>query len=464
MRVPALFRTGVFQLTLVYMALFGTSVATLFIFIYWSTIGSLERQADSTIEAEIRGLAEQYERRGLPGLVEIIRERVLRDTEGRSVYLFVDANLRPLAGNMAYWPEQFNRRGEWVNFVKVNADGREAPARARVLQVGQGFRLMVGRENSELQLVNQDFRRASFWGLGLTMGLALAGGLLMSLQAQRKIAHINRTTRQIIAGDLRQRVPTTGSGDEYEELANNVNAMLDQIENLLAGLRHVGDSIAHDLRGPLTRLGNQLEVLAAEQQPSREGLAHCAAQAEGLLATFNALLRIARVESGAYRSAFADTDLTRVVTDACELYRAAAEDRGIDFKATIADDVTVYGDRELLAQALANLLDNAVKYTPDGGCIEVALRASTATAELEVADSGPGIPDFERKRVLERFARLDQSRSKPGNGLGLALVKAVADQHGGTLGLSDNYPGLRICLTLPRKPVADRGLSARRDA
>ena len=453
MQLPSLLRTGVFHLTLVYMALFGASVAALSAFFYWSTIGSLERQSDSVIEAELTGLAEQYQRRGVPGLVEIIQERARRDTEGRSVYLFVTPDLRPLAGNLGFWPEEFDRRTGWVNFVKVDASRGDIPARARVQQVGQGYMLMVGRANDELALLNQNFRRALIWGIGLTTGLALAGGLLMSLQAQRRVADINRTTRQIIAGDLSRRIPSTGSNDEYEELANNLNTMLDRIENLLSGLRHVGDSIAHDLRGPLTRLGNQLELLAAEKQPSSEGLAMCAQQAERLLATFNALLRIARVESGAYRSAFADLDLSQIVADICDLYQAAAEDHSMQLSSEIAPSIRVFGDRELLAQVLTNLLDNAIKYSPDGGRIDVSLGTDGDRAVVTVADNGPGIPASERDRVFERFARLDQARSKPGNGLGLALVKAVAEQHGGSLQLSDNVPGLIVRLRLPMRPA-----------
>jgi signal transduction histidine kinase len=450
MQLPSLLRTGVFHLTLVYMALFGASVAALSAFFYWSTIGSLERQSDSVIEAELQGLAEQYRSRGVPGLVQIIQERARRDTDGNSVYLFVTPDLRPLAGNLPLWPAELNRRTGWVNFVKIDADSAETPARARVQQVGQeGYMLMVGRANDELALLEQNFRRALFWGIGLTTGLAFVGGLLMSLQAQRRVAEINRTTRQIIAGDLSRRIPSTGANDDYEELAHNLNAMLDQIEKLLSGLRHVGDSIAHDLRGPLTRLGNQLELLAAEKQPSQEGLAMCAAQAERLLETFNALLRIARVESGAYRSAFASLDLSQIIADLCELYHAAAEEHHIQFTNDIAANVRVFGDRELLAQAVTNLLDNAIKYSPEGGRIHVSLSVQNSRAYIAVADNGPGIPASERERVFERFARLDQARSKPGNGLGLALVRAVAEQHGGNLQLSDNIPGLIVRLNLP---------------
>src|SRR5690606_8017532 len=334
------------------------------------------------------------ERRGLAGLATVINERVRRDQEGRSAYLLVDAALRPIAGNIPYWPREFDRRGEWVNFLRSDGAGDYTPVRALVLGVGPGFRLLVGRDVRELDQINAVFRRASVWGLGLTMGLSLLGGILIGFSAQRRVAEINRTTRQIIAGNLNERVPVTGGGDEHDELAENVNAMLDQIEKLMAGLRHVGDSVAHDLRGPLTRLRARLETLAAEPAPSPEGLAECVAQADALLATFNALLRIARIESGAYRSAFGTVDLAVIARDVCDLYQAAADERHIDLACTARTEALVVGDRELLAQALTNLLDNAVKYTPDGGRIDVAVEAATACAAyvLRVADTGPGIP------------------------------------------------------------------------
>ena len=454
MQLPALFRTTVFQLALVYMALFAVSVVALFTFIYWSTVGYLERQTNEIIEAEIRGLAEQAERRGLVGLIDVIQDRVRRDTENRSAYLLVDAGLRRIAGNVSRWPPEFDRSGEWVDFLTPAPDGEYVPVRALVLGVGPGFRLMVGRDIRELERINEVFRRASLWGLSLTIGLSLIGGLLIGWSAQRRVAQINRTTRQIVAGNLSQRVPVRGVRDEHDELAENVNAMLDQIEKLMAGLRHVGDSVAHDLRGPLTRLRARLETLAGEAQPSREGLGECVAQADALLATFNALLRIARIESGAYRSAFATVDLGRIAADMCELYQAAAEERHIELRCEHSAPAPVLGDRELLAQALTNLLDNAVKHTPPGGRIDVRVARNAGAPimyTLTVADTGPGIPAHERERVLERFTRLDQSRSLPGNGLGLALVKAVAEQHDGRLSLRDNAPGLVVELEVPAK-------------
>lgn len=451
-----LFRTSVFQLTLMYMALFAVSVVTLFGFIYWSTIGYLERQTNDVIEAELGGLAEQFRRSGLPGLIDVINERVSRDPEGRSVYLLVEDNppdLRPVVGNLAYWPPEFNQPSTLVSFRLTTASGEQVPYRAYVQAVGP-FRLLVGREVRELARINDVFRDAAFWGLGLTMGLALIGGVLVGRGAQRRTAQLARTTRQIIAGDLSQRLPLTGSHDEHEELAKNVNAMLDQIETLLAGIRHVGDSIAHDLRSPVTRLRTRLEILLEDPSPSKERIAECLEQADALLETFNALLRIARVESGVYRSAFARIDLAEIVTDVCELYQAAAEERKIDLICRTHTRATVFGDRELLAQALTNVLDNAIKYTPEGGRVHVDLAAIGGRVTVSVADSGPGVPLADRERVLARFSRLDQARSKPGNGLGLALVRAVAEQHDGKLVLRDNAPGLIVVLDLPAAPAA----------
>ena len=449
LRLPKLFRTSVFQLTLIYVGVFGLSVVAISAFVYWSTVGYLERQTDAIIEVELAGLREQFERLGPPGVVATVKDRVARNGDGRSIYLVTDFVGRPVAGNLSGWPAIPLSELGWVTFTGRDVDGNERPIRAFTTPISrQGF-LLVGRDVRELLAINSVFRSAALYGLTLMMGFALAGGIVMGLSAQRRVAEINRTTREIMAGDLSRRAPIRGTRDEHDELAANINAMLDQIESLLTSMRHVGDSVAHDLLGPLTRLRNRLESLATAETPSREELMACVAQTEGVLATFNALLRIARVESGAYRSAFATVDLGRIARDVCELYQAAADERGLELAARLDADVEVFGDRELLAQALTNLLDNAVKYTPRGGKIEVSLTRTPETARLAVADSGPGIPAGERERVLERFARLDQARSLPGNGLGLALVKAVAAQHHGKLVLGDNAPGLVVTMELP---------------
>jgi signal transduction histidine kinase len=463
MPLPAILRTSVFQLTILYVVLFGVSVATLGWFIYRSTIGYLENQTDVVIEAEINGLAEQFRQlqsqRGLSealqGLARTIDSRRERASSGeRFSYLLIDGNYRRLAGNLTgRWPAPPDMIEGWVEFTVPDADnGGEVPVRARVLGVGfevTGIRMLVGREVRELEQINERFLRALTVGFGLTMLLALGGGLALAFSAQRHVSELSRTTRRIIAGDLSQRIPVGGARDEHAELARSVNTMLDQIENLMAGLRHVGDSIAHDLRGPLTRLRTRLEKLAQEESPSHESVVECLAQADGVLATFNALLRIARVESGAYRKAFATIDLGPIVADVADLYQATADDKLVELRRRIIDSALVFGDRELLAQALTNLLDNALKHTPAGGHIDLELRRHDKTIDVIVADSGPGVPAEDRERVLQRFARLDEARSTPGSGLGLALVRAVADQHDAKLHLTDNGPGLRVRMTLP---------------
>ena len=449
MRLPRLFRTSVFRLTLAYMALFALSVGALSAFIYWATLGYLDTQTDAIIEAEFNGLYEQYERASIRGLGAVITERMARDTERRSFYLLTDAIGRPLVGNanVATWPAAAEGAGrQWVDFVQSDSD---TPVRALVQRVGPGFRLLVGRDIRELRAIRQVLRRASFYGITLTLALALVGGVLLAVSAERRLAELNRTTRQIMAGDLSRRAPLKGSDDEHDELAQNINAMLDQIQHLLDGMRHVGDSVAHDLRGPITRLRNRLETVAAAEHPSRDDLSDCVTQLDQVLATFNALLRIARVESGAYRSAFTTVDLAPIVRDVCELYQAAAEERQIALSADAQASVEVYGDRELLAQVLTNLVDNAVKYTPEGGTVRIELARGGDTALLRVADSGPGIAPDDRERVLQRFSRLDRARSQPGNGLGLALVNAVTLQHHGRLTLGDNRPGLVVTVELP---------------
>jgi signal transduction histidine kinase len=314
--------------------------------------------------------------------------------------------------------------------------------------VGRKLRLLVGRDVRELVQLERVFERAAVFGVGVVLLLALLGGVLMSLSAQRRVSEINRTARQIIGGDLARRVPVAGSGDEYDSLAVNINAMLDQIESLLEGVRHVGDSIAHDLKTPLTRLRNRLERLTVSAPANSSDIEGCVKEADRLLATFNALLRIARIESGAYRAAFADVDLASIAEDVCEFYRPAAEDRNVSLHCRFAAPASIFGDRELLAQAVTNLLDNAIKYTPPGGQVEVGVESGARSCRLTVSDTGPGIPPEEAENVQRRFVRLDAARSEPGNGLGLALVRAVVEQHRGSLSIENTHPGLRITMEI----------------
>jgi signal transduction histidine kinase len=278
-----------------------------------------------------------------------------------------------------------------------------------------------------------------------------AGGIVMSRNMLHRVEVVSNTAAGIIHGDLGKRIPLTGSGDEFDQLATNLNDMLDQIERLMSGMRQVTDNIAHDLRTPLSRLRSRLEVTLLEQPDTAryaEVLRETIAEADRLLGTFTALLGIAEAESGSRRATMETVDLAEIVRSAVELYEPVADEKGLELEARLDQPVFVRGDRHLLAQATANLLDNALKYTP-AGRIAITVTGDRKFARLEVADTGPGIPEDHREAVFDRFVRLESSRSTAGNGLGLSLVRAVAQLHGGTVSLADNHPGLRAFLVLP---------------
>jgi signal transduction histidine kinase len=452
-----LLHTSTFRLALVYMVLFAGSVLLLLGFIYWSTVAYMANQTDATIRAEITGLAEQYRERGLNGLVETISERLERDPDSSSVYLFASSKLSPLAGNLSAWPDVSPTNEGWLNFEfkDPRAGGRIFQARARPFILQGGLRLLVGRDTRELKATQRLITRALLWGLAITLALALLGGVIMSRGMLRRIELINQTSRSIMAGDLSQRIPTRGTNDEFDRLAGNLNNMLVEIEHLMHGIRHVSDNIAHDLRTPLTRLRNRLERLQIELEdgsPHREQVEQSIVDADQLLATFAALLRIARIEAGGHKANFKPVDLASLVRDAAELYEALTEAKQLHLATHIDEAVAMNGDRDLLFQALINLLDNAVKYTPEGGNVSLELKRSGKTLDIMVSDTGPGIPENERDKVGQRFYRLERSRSTPGSGLGLSLVKAVAHLHHATLLFEDNAPGLKATLRLPIGP------------
>jgi signal transduction histidine kinase len=436
------------------MVLFAGSVLILLGFIYWSTVTYMSEQTDATIRAEITGLAEQYRQRGLNGLEKTISERVERNPNGSSVYLFATPKLQPLAGNLSPWPDATPGPDGWLDFEfkDPGAGGRVFQARARVFILQDGLHLLVGRDTRELKATQQLITRALLWGVAITLALALLGGVVMSRGMLRRIELINQTSRDIMAGDLSRRIPIRGSGDELDQLAGNLNSMIDEIERLMDGIRHVSDNIAHDLRTPLTRLRNRLEQLQIDLEdgsPYREQVEQGITEADQLLATFAALLRIARIEAGGHTAKFKPVELAELTRDAVELYEALAEDKNLRFSAHIEDGISLDGDRDLLFQALTNLLDNAIKYTPAGGKVALELKRSGSTAEIAIIDSGLGIAEAERDKVVQRFYRLESSRSTPGSGLGLSLVKAVARLHRATLLLDENAPGLKATLRLP---------------
>ena len=449
-----LLRSSTLRLSILHMAAFGLSVLVLLWFIYTSTAGFMERQTDETINAEIQGLAEQYSQLGLTGLIRVIKSRVAKDKAGSSVYLLTDWKFNPLAGNLPEWPKFRDTGSGWFDATLEDTENFEPRrVRMRYFLLPGNFHLLVGRDVSLRLKMERLIMDALIWGLGLTVVLGGVGGLLTSRWMLKRIDVINKTSREIMAGDLTRRIPSRGAGDEFDRLAGNLNAMLDQITKLMDGVKQVSNNIAHDLRGPLNRIRAGLELsLAKSRTPEeyRAVLEATVSEIDNLLMTFNALLTIAQAESGARRQDFTDIDLTSLAADVAELYDPLAEEKGLTLTVSLAPGVTVPGNRHLLSQALANLLDNAVKYTPTGGTIALSLTAPATGPELTVADTGPGVPAEHRELVLERFARLESSRNTPGSGLGLSLVAAVAGLHRAALRLADNAPGLRATLALPR--------------
>ena len=451
---PRLLGSSTFRIALLYTALSVGSVVVLLGFIYWATAGYMDRQTDETIEAEIRGLAEQYRRGGLAGLSRIIAERVSRVPDGAAVYLLAHEDLTPIVGNLDRWPEAQISEGGWTRFRLLewgHDKSEEHEARARTFLLRGGLRLLVGRDVRDLEATRALILGALAWGLAITVALALGIGLLMSSRVSRRIEAINRTSREIMEGELSRRVYRDGSGDDFDQLAANLNRMLERIEDLMASVRQVSDNIAHDLRTPVTHLRTRLELArGGDELQAREAVDQAIEDAEELLRTFNALLRIARIEAKGRRDAFVELDLAPLIDDIAELYEPVAAQKRQRLEAKTERDLVLSGDRDQLFQALANLVDNAIKYTPDGGSILLSAGVRGDRIAVTVADTGPGIPVELRGKVFERFFRIDASRATEGNGLGLSLVRAVADLHGASIELGDRDPGLRVEMSLCR--------------
>jgi signal transduction histidine kinase len=451
---PGLLKTQAFRIVLVYVLLFALSVTALLGFTYWNTRRALDAQTDQIIEAEITGLSETYQHLGVQGVAEAVRARALHSD--LALYLLADGLHRPIAGNLDSWPQISAQQNNFVEFdYERPVDGKleTRRARGRVFVLAGDFSLLFAQDVHDRYMTTRMFTTTLPWTVGLILLLGLLGGGLMSRNMLRRLDTINRTSGEIIAGDLTRRVPLTGSGDEFDVLSENLNRMLDRIERLVKGLREVTDSVAHDLRTPLNRLRNRLEESVARLQArgNEAGeIERAIAETDKLIGTFNALLLIAETDAGTTRAAMTVLDLTSVAADVAELYEPLAEERKVKLALTPSRDVAIEGNRSLIAQALANLVDNAIKYTPPGGKVQIGARPGADGVELSVADSGPGIPAPDRARVVERFVRLEASRNSPGTGLGLSLVAAVAHFHNAVLDLEDNVPsGLKATLRFP---------------
>lgn len=465
-RASRLRRTTVFRLAMIYAGLFGLTVGAIFIIVYWLTSTQLQAQIDTGLVSESDALVALYRDRGLKALEQAVRARSRVEEHlvapagpadpGRRLYILANARHRHVAGNLRDWPAHAAAGPPITLPVDGTAAGPDNQARwmrARVASLSNGYYLLIAQALDEANELRGHILISLLVALAAALAIGLAGGVWMGRSVLLRIDGISGAAGEIMGGDLSRRVPLGGRDDEFAELARRLNAMLDRIEALMRGMREVTDNIAHDLRGPLSRLRGRLEVTLLEARDAvdyRTAMHEAIADADGLLRTFNALLSIARLQAGVRREPFETVDLSELCQGVVELYGAVAEEAGLKFTSEITPGVRLRGHPELLAQALGNLLDNAIKYVPAGGTVHVRLDPANAIAVLEVADDGPGIPAHRRDDVLERFVRLDSSRSRPGNGLGLSLVQAVATAHGGRVVLADNRPGLRIRLELPR--------------
>jgi signal transduction histidine kinase len=464
-----LFRTTTFKLTLVYLTVFALFAAFLLGYFALNTRRLITEQITDTVNAEITGLSEQYRQGGIRRLVAAVDARARRP--GSSLYLVTTFAGESLSGNVTALPPGTLDTAGWTEVVyrrlDEGDDQGEHHALVRVFQLPGGFRLLVGRDLDERERLYHIVLGAGRWSVIIVVVLGLAGGLFVTRRVLRRVDAMTETTRSIMAGDLGERLPVAGTGDEIDRLAENLNVMLERIEALMNGLKEVSDNIAHDLKTPLTRLRNRTEQAlrtAKTEAEYRAALDATIEESDGLIRTFNALLLIARAESGQARDDMSEFDAAEVARDVGELYEPLAEQKGLVLKVEAEAPARLKGNRELISQAVANLVDNAIKYTvvdkAAAAAPEIVVRAAAEGDRvlLTVTDRGPGIPEVDRTRVLERFVRLEQSRSQPGSGLGLSLASAVARLHGGELTLTDNEPGLKCVIALPRGgPVQSGG-------
>jgi signal transduction histidine kinase len=444
-------RTAGVRFAVIYAVLLAVSAAALALFLWWATAGLLDRQSEAAIQADVQSLSERFAAGRLPALVLTIEDRLTQNVEDDALYLLVDPANRRIAGNLEHWPQAVTQSGPWYE-LPIERAGMRSLALVQSYDLPGGFRLLIGRDIQLRAQLRSLLTDALLWALLVVVAMASLGALVVRSLFRRTLANVSVTAAAIAAGDFAQRVRLSGRGDEFDQLAETINDMLDRMGRLMEGVREVSNAIAHDLRTPITRARARLEdaVLHAETAPElRTAVERAIADLDGIVAVFQALLRIAEIEAGSRRSAFARLDLAPLLADVAELYGAVAEEKGVTLSVQAPAPLPAYGDRELIQQAVANLVDNAVKFSPLGSSVLLSASVTPTGADIVVADQGPGIPPADRARAAERFFRGEIARNTPGSGLGLALVQAVAQLHGGSLHLADAAPGLVAILSLP---------------
>jgi signal transduction histidine kinase len=449
-------RTSTFRLAAAYLLVFAVSAGAMLAYVFWNTVGLMERQTQETIQAEVRGLADQYATRGLNGVVDVISERV--NEENGTLYLLVNPSGQRVAGNLESMPKPDPGDNVWIDFPITIGKGEgqiRHTARAFAIDLAGDYELLVGRDVEELRAFRNLIQNTLIWAFVPIFVLGLAGGLLISRNFLRRVDAITDTSQSIMAGDLSRRMPISGVDDELDRLSLSLNEMLGQIERLMHGMKEVTSNVAHDLRTPLTRLRARAEagLRSMNSDDQKLALQQTLAESDKLLQTFNALLSIARADAGQVRDGFETVDISATLQDLAELYEPLVEEGGGTLSCVVDGGLNVHADRQLLSQVFSNLLENAMKYGvhPERSVVDVAITAQKKSGDVVVtiSDRGPGIPADQRTHVLERFVRLDESRTKPGNGLGLSLVASVVKLHNGMLTLDDAKPGLKAVITLP---------------
>ncbi|MGP8231606.1 MAG: ATP-binding protein [Methylovirgula sp.] len=475
--IGKLLRSTAFKISLVYLLMTAVGTGLVLGRVGWNVTHLIDAQIRQTVDADITGLAEQYSDGGIAQLVTAIERRSRQP--GAELYLVTTNAGEPIVGNVASLPEGVLSKPGLVitDYLRAGETTAHHRAVARIFLLPGGFRLLVGHDIEEGVRLRRIFVGALITSLIWLVIIGAVGGLWIARRVLHRVDTINDKARAIVGGDLSARLPLAGTGDELDRLVENLNSMLDRISLLAIGLREVSDNIAHDLKTPLTRLRSRAEeALRFAQSPEeyRAALEKVIEESDSLIRIFNALLMITRAEAGAGPENLVDFDAADVARDVGELYEPAAEDRGLSLAVSTEPGLMLYGSRELIGQALANLVDNALKYgaplgaTPAEASVGISAKRQGGMIEISVADHGPGIAPNDRERVQERFVRLENSRSRPGSGLGLALAAAVARLHKGTLRFEDNAPGLKAVLSLPAAaalppklaPPAPRGEAA----
>jgi signal transduction histidine kinase len=450
-KLERIVKTFTFRLALVYVGLFSLSVILLFAFIYTFAMNYLETQISDAIHMRYNYLLKEYKDSGSSGMEDRVRDLMANDDEGTEIYLVTNREYEKLAGNLNEWPTEavkeapFEKEGNWIRFhiesTRGSPEGIEV--RALIAPISKWRWVLVGQSMQATQRIEQTIVQTFWASLILTLFMAFIGAIVMTRSVMSRINVINRSAVTIMHGNLSTRVPFTRGGDEFDELSFNLNQMLDKIEMLLLSLSQFANNIAHDLRSPLNRIINRLDagLRSIERgNPAYKLLDHNIRDMEELVATFNSILKISELEANPDFRNFEPCGLQGIIANLVEFYEPYAAEKDITLANNVTAPLVIHGEKNLLTQAFANLIDNAIKFTPQGGAITL----SGDGHEIVIADSGPGIPEKYREKVFEKFFRLEQSRNTKGNGLGLSLVTAIARIHNATITLEDNQPGLKV--------------------